>query len=152
MSLDSYGIEYRPLWDCFLCRQCRYGVLPGQIRAHWRKQHGIKGGELRTIVDACSLHRTEHLPGEACIPLELDTADPVLVLYDDAFQCQIDRQSCRYICRDVRDIRQHCRTAHGWLEFTRRGRPSRLVRSMLTDTPTASQTLDGSVLSKNLSV
>ena len=83
MSLDSYGISYRPLWDCFLCGQCRHGVRPGEVRAHWRKRHGIKGKELRTIVDICGSHRTEPPESQACLPSELDRVDPVLLYYND---------------------------------------------------------------------
>jgi superfamily II DNA helicase RecQ len=130
MSLDLHGILYRPVWDCFLCGQCRYGVRPGEVHAHWGKRHGIKGRELRTIIDICGSHRTEHLESCAHIASELDTADPILLYYNDGLQCQKVGQACSYICRDERKMRQHCRTAHGWSEFGRRGRPSGLVRSI----------------------
>uniref|UniRef100_A0A7N2N6W0 DNA 3'-5' helicase n=1 Tax=Quercus lobata TaxID=97700 RepID=A0A7N2N6W0_QUELO len=131
MSLDSYGITYRPLWDCFLCRACRFGVRPGQVRAHWGKQHQRKGDELRTIEELCGSRRKDRPDGDnPRIPSRLEEADPALRLYNNALQCQIDRQTCRYICRGVRDMRKHCRTTHAWVEFGRKGRPSGLVRGI----------------------
>jgi hypothetical protein len=134
MSLDSYGTSYRPLWNCFLCGQCRHGVRPGEVRAHWRKRHGIKGKELRTIVDICGSHRTEPLESQACLPSEPDQVDPTLLYYNDGLQCRKVGRACSYICRDERKMRQHCRTVHGWSEFGRKGRPSGLVRSLASST------------------
>lgn len=136
MSLDSYGVSYRPQWDCFLCGQCRHGVRPGEVYAHWRKRHGIKGKELRTIVDICGSHRTEHLESQARLPSEFDRVDPILLYHNDGLQCRKVGRACFYICRDERKMRQHCRTVHGWSEFGRKGRPSRLVRSLA---PSATQ-------------
>ena len=130
MSLISYGITYRSQWDCFLCSSCRYGVRPDQVRAHWSKQHLIKGDKLHTIEGLCRSHRTEHLESESGIPLQLEKADSILLLYNDAFQCQIDKHVCYYICQDERKMRQHCRTTYSWLEFGRKGRPSTVVRGM----------------------
>jgi hypothetical protein len=127
-SLESYGITYRPSWDCFLCGACRFAVRPSHVRAHWSKQHQRKGNELRTIEELCESQRTDRPNGKPRIPSQLEEADPALRLYDNALQCQIDRQTCRYICRGVRDMRKHCRTAHAWSEFGRKGRPSDLVR------------------------
>jgi len=128
MSLISYGITYRSQWDCFLCSSCCYGVRPDQVQAHWSKRHLIKGEKLRTIDRLCRSYRTENIEDESGIPLQLEKADSILHLYDDAFQCQVDKHACQYICRDERKIRQHCRTTHSWSEFGRKGRPSNIVR------------------------
>lgn len=115
--------EYR----VFICRVCPIGVDRRHLQTHFKKQHSYTPDQLRTINAYRALQR--HDETGPSVPSFLSTPIPELPLIYDGLLCQVDPTVCRYLCRRLHGIKRHCRTAHQWRQYPRRGRPRQAGRA-----------------------
>jgi hypothetical protein len=111
------------------------------VQTHCRVQHRLSGEQLRTVAifqeETLDSHLKQSYKPE--IPSLIRQPDPDLHLYEDGFLCVLSR-TCRYVCRNRRNIQQHCREKHGWTENSRRGRPPKKGDRLRTTTTTTTTT------------
>lgn len=115
----------------FICRKCYAGVDRRHLRSHFQKQHAFGQSQLRTIGEYSRSQQSEEV--DPRVPPFLTAPIPALPLVYDGLLCQVEPDSCRYICRRVHGIKRHCRTDHQWKQYQRRGRPGKVERARSSD-------------------
>lgn len=131
----SFLAEYR----VFVCRRCRTGVDRRHLSTHFAKQHVYTRDQLRTIQAYHDL-QFDGDPEEPLLPPSLPGPVAELPLTHDGLLCQVDPDSCRYVCRREHGMKRHCRTVHQWTQHTGRGRPGPAVRARLASAVAVSGT------------
>ncbi len=113
-------------------------ILPSQIMAHfqgskhrWTVQ---RARDLITVINEASLNLIQYLM-KFEMPEYVDSAMSKLKVCTNGLICQLESDNCRYICRNVKFMRTHCKQKHGWKQQTQRGRPSksRQIRQRRSD-------------------
>ena len=115
--------HHLPEWTVVVCKECQYAVWPDQVKGHLQgKQHRVP------IVEASGIsEKVQEWPGVTRFPSEFQmptyVEEPVveIPLYTDGWKCRLDDQQCPYICRDIKTIKKHWRTHHGWSVRSARG-------------------------------
>lgn len=80
--------------------------------------------DLITAIDEASLNLIRYFM-EFKVPSYVDSAVSELEICTDGLMCQLEPDDCRYICRNAKKMRIHCKQKHGWKQQTQRGRPSK---------------------------
>jgi Orsellinic acid/F9775 biosynthesis cluster protein D len=106
---------------------CGHAVWPDQIMAHCKgKQHKMATKEAVEIADAfrneAGLKRHSD---ELQMPRSARQAIAQLPIYTDGLICTLEPGVCRYICRNRRNMGDHCRVKHGWKSHSGSGRPKK---------------------------
>ncbi|KAF6805085.1 hypothetical protein CPLU01_16012 [Colletotrichum plurivorum] len=106
-----------------ICQKCRYAVVSDEVLAHLRNHHRrIKVAERKRIIE-----RIQSVRGIIRSQTELQsfpypdaTVEPIAHIAPpqaDGLRCQ----ACRYACRRVRNMQEHCRVEHGWKNEWQKG-------------------------------
>ena len=109
-----------------ICIPCQYAIIPSQLTTHLRSHHSRLTIEERrdyiTKVNGCLTLANVH---EAVVyPILTDPPVPCLPVYFDGLKCNAVNHgniACAYICRDLRQMRKHCKDKHGWINEQKRG-------------------------------
>ncbi|KXH39658.1 hypothetical protein CSAL01_12557 [Colletotrichum salicis] len=106
-----------------ICISCQFAVAAKEITTHVRTRHST----IRPSERAQIAHTISNIPGvlldqaaAAQLRYPDPTSSPILHLAKpqaDGIRCH----QCRYVCRQVRRIQEHCRTEHGWSNSRARG-------------------------------
>ncbi|QGA18638.1 hypothetical protein EYB26_006323 [Talaromyces marneffei] len=112
-----------------ICRECRYGVWPSQIKGHLQRAHRHVSPAIRIQLgdEVCSWPDIAVNPIELEIPPIRTQAIPQLISPVDGWRCQLAPGSCSYICRNINTMRQHWLKQHSWSRTSHRGQPKRAV-------------------------
>ncbi len=123
-----------------VCKPCMHAIWPSQFKAHYQgPKHQWEVQCVRNLVaaiDEASLDLIQH-PMEFEVPDYVGSAVSELNICTDGLMCQLDAESCLYICRVGKNMRTHCKQKHGWKQQAQRGRPSRSrqIRQQRIDAP-----------------
>ena len=91
-----------------MCKECRHGVLPSQVKSHLQQAHTVKRKQAKIIADKIS-----SWTGLIKYASELEVPDQIikpvyqLPVYVDRLMCQIKPEHCRQICQSREAIRKH---------------------------------------------
>ncbi len=123
-------VEYALL----VCRECRHGVLPSQVKSHLQRAHRVKRKQAEVVADeVSSWARLIEYASELEVPRQAIKPIPQLPVYTDGLMCRIHPDHCRQIFRSERVIKNHWRDAHSWSPAEKGGRPSGVEQKKIQD-------------------
>ncbi|KAK2758592.1 hypothetical protein CKAH01_05640 [Colletotrichum kahawae] len=110
-------------YSILICTLCKYAVIANEVTAHLRNHHRSITAKARSKVarlvgDIPSIIRSQadlqsfQYPDSTVKPIA-HIAPPQV----DGLRCH----SCRYMCRRVRNMQEHCRVEHGWQNDWQKG-------------------------------
>ncbi len=131
-----YIAEFR----VFVCEACGYAVLPIHMESHlananhgWTRQ---ERAELTAKIEDMDVRIQNE--GDLVRHYRQPSPDSVAIQYlpvhRDGFQCGSNSE-CRYITTTEKKIRAHLRSAHGWNNSRKAGRPRALAESQVSNNP-----------------
>jgi hypothetical protein len=126
-SVASQHFEHLAEYALAVCRECRHGVLPSQIKSHVQRSHRVKRKEAELIAD-----EVRNWAGLIEYASELEVPDQViepiyqLPVYEDGLVCRLDPGRCRQIFHSTEGIRKHWQKIHDWPPAGKGGRPTRV--------------------------
>ena len=111
-----------------VCVQCEYAVRPVHVLAHLQQEHRRLAQSSResiartfsTLIGVANRKEDIQYPSPQDVPV---TGLPV---HSDGLRCTAVTEQgsqCRYICRTMQGIQQHCKQQHGWGNRQKRGDP-----------------------------
>jgi superfamily II DNA helicase RecQ len=126
-KMDKPQILIIPEYKLLVCAapSCQHVVWLNQITSHCRgPKHRLKAKEARQIADK---HKDDDItvPRSIEVPNFVEYAVSHLPVHTDGLRCDNDADACHYICRSEKVMRIHCRDAHGWSQYPRRGRQTK---------------------------
>lgn len=131
-SIASQHFEHLAEYALAVCRECRHGVLPSQIKSHVQRSHHVKRKEAELIADevwnwaGLSKYASElNVPNQVIKPIQQ------LPVYQDGKMCQLDPDRCRQIFRSERVMKNHWRDIHRWSPAEKGGRPTRVQQKAI---------------------
>jgi hypothetical protein len=133
-SVTSDMFEHLAVYALAVCKECRHGVLPSQVKSHLQRAHCVKSKQAKLAAD-----KVNSWPGLIQYPSKLEVPSQIveptyqLPVYADGLMCQIDLDHCRQIFRSAHTIRNHWREAHNWSPAEKRGRPSQVKQKKIQD-------------------
>lgn len=126
--MDSFNpfLETLPQHRVVICTQCQYAIIPSSIKEHLRTSHKrLILEHRREIIDTVTKDtRLAHTESEVIYPAPTDAPLEQLPVYFDGLKCAARGQptgTCRYVCRTIRGMQDHCERRHGWVNIQRRG-------------------------------
>ena len=128
--MDAFNevFVYQPKYRSIVCKRCKYAVNPAQIRGQITANHSTvtKQERQQIIKFVAGLLQIAHTQDEVRYPDIRSAAVAGLPIYTDGMRCTAieEGQPCHYVCRSSYGIATHCRTAHGWDNPRKRGRPT----------------------------
>lgn len=128
--MDAFNevFVHQPKYRLIVCKRCKYAVNPAQIRGHITANHSTvtKQERQQIIKFVAGLPQIAHTQDEVRYPDIRSAAVAGLPIYTDGMRCTAieEGQPCHYVCRSSYGIATHCRTAYGWDNPRKRGRPT----------------------------
>lgn len=132
--------EHLPQYRIIICQKCRFAPVPGQLERHLANHHLLLSpGQRQVILDKVqSLPNLAYVESDVIYPKSRDVPVAGLPVYYDGLRCTTrdtyDVQ-CRYVCRTLRGMQEHCRNEHDWVNRQKRGRPVRTKKSQTAERP-----------------
>jgi hypothetical protein len=115
-----------------VCKECRHGVLPSQVKSHLQRAHRVKGKQAEIVADEVSSWAgLIEYASEVEVPSQVIRAIQQLPVYADGLMCQIDPGRCCQIFRSAHTIRDHWRKVHDWSVAGKGGRPSGVAQKKI---------------------
>jgi hypothetical protein len=126
--------EYLVRYALAVCKECRHGVLPSQIKSHVQRSHQTKRKEAELIADEVrSWAGLIEYANELEVPSQVIEPIHQLPVYKDGLMCRLDPDRCRQILRSERVMRNHWREAHEWSPAENGGRPTRIQQKNIQE-------------------
>jgi hypothetical protein len=133
-SIASQHFEHLAEYALAVCRECRHGVLPSQIKSHVQRSHHVKRKEAELIADEVrSWAGLSEYASELNVPSQVIEPIQQLPVYQDGKMCRLDPDRCRQIFRSERVMKNHWRDIHGWSPAEKGGRPNRVQQKAMDD-------------------
>jgi hypothetical protein len=112
-SVAGEYFEHLVAYALAICKECRHGVLPSQVKSHLQRAHRVKGKQAEVTADEVSgwAGLIEHA-SELEVPGQVITAIQQLPVYADGLMCCIDLDHCCQIFRSEETIRKHWQKMH----------------------------------------
>lgn len=111
MEFIAYLKEYR----IAVGKPCMHAIWPSQFKAHYQgSKHQWKVQRVRnlvTAIDEASLDLIQYLMKFEVLDY-VGSAASELNICTDELMCQLDAESCLYICRVSKNMRTHCKQKH----------------------------------------
>jgi hypothetical protein len=108
-----------------MCRECRHGVLPSQIKSHVQRSHHVKHKEAELIADEVrNWAGLSEYASELNVPSQFVKPIQQLPVYQDRKMCQLGPNRCRQIFQSERVMKNHWRDIHGWSPAEKGRRPT----------------------------
>jgi RecQ family ATP-dependent DNA helicase len=121
-------------YSLVICKECRHGVLPSQIKGHLQRAHRVAHKQAELAAEEISNWAgLIQYGGELEVPRQVVRPIHQLPVYPDGLRCQIEPGRCHSVFRSAETIRKHWQTAHGWSAAGKGGRPSRLEARRIQD-------------------
>jgi hypothetical protein len=128
---DKY-FEHLVAYALAVCKECRHGVLPSQIKSHLQRAHRVKGQQAEIVADEVSSWAgLIEYASELEVPSQVIQAIQQLLVYADGLMCRIDPDRCGQIFRSAHAIKNHWREVHNWSVAGKGGRPSRVEQKKI---------------------
>jgi superfamily II DNA helicase RecQ len=114
--------EYRVI----VCKRCQYAVRPDHVQAHLQQAHRTTSKDQRESIARvlAEWRDVARKKDDVRYPHPHDAPISGLPIYSDGLKCNGSDETgetCRYICRTIRGIQQHCKQQHGWVNRQKRG-------------------------------
>ena len=133
-SVASQHFEHLAKYALAVCRECRHGVLPSQIKGHVQRNHHVKRKEAELIADEVrNWAGLIEYASELNVPSQVIEPIQQLPVYQDGKMCRLDPDRCRQIFRSERVMKNHWRDIHGWSPAEKGGRPTRVQQEAIDD-------------------
>jgi hypothetical protein len=131
-SVAGEYFEHLVTYALAVCKECRHGVLPSQVKSHLQRTHHINCKQADLIAEDVSswVGLIKHA-SELEVPSQVISAIQQLPVYADGFMCRIDLDHCRQIFRSKETIRKHWEKMHNWSAARKRGRPSQVEQKKI---------------------
>ena len=127
-SMDDFEqwFQHYPQYRVIICKQCQYAVVPVQMQRHLREHHSRLSVQQRNgmIAKVQSLPDLASTMAEVIYPTPRSDPIPELPVFHDGLRCVgrlPEHRKCRYVCRTVRRIQEHCKQTHQWANNQSRG-------------------------------
>lgn len=133
-SITGEYFEQLVAYALAVCKKCRHGVLPSQIKSHLQRAHRVKSKQAESAADEVSSWAgLVEYASEVEVPSQAIESIPQLPVYTDGLMCRIRPDRCRQIFRSERVMKNHWRDAHSWSPAEKGGRPSRVEQKKIQD-------------------
>lgn len=118
-TLNSF-LEVLPQYRVVICTCCQYAVVPAGISKHLRTSHKRLSLQHRRQIEEEITKDRRLAPTESEVIYPLPTDPPLeqLPVYFDGLKCGARDQpnsACRYVCRTIRGMQEHCKEQNGWV-------------------------------------
>jgi hypothetical protein len=113
-----------------VCRKCRHGVRPNEIKGHLKGPRHRLPKETREEVGQAIAQwdNINHDPNTLEIPTAIDDPIEAFEVHHDGLLCEKDPTQCRFITRSLKVMQRHWREKHEWTSLPKGGRPSQRQR------------------------
>jgi hypothetical protein len=133
-SVTGKYFEHLVAYALAVCKECRHGVLPSQVKSHLQRAHRVKGKQAELVADEVSSWAgLVEYASELEVPSQVIQAIQQLPVYVDGLMCRIDPDRCCQIFRSAHAIKNHWREVHDWSVAGKGGRPSRVEQKKIRD-------------------
>ena len=117
-----------------VCKECRHGVLPSQIKSHVQRAHPGKRKQAKAIAEEVgSWAGLIQYASELEVPSQVMEPIHPLPVYQDGLICRLAPERCRQIFRSEGAIKKHWRVAHDWSPAGKSGHPSRVEQKEIRE-------------------
>jgi RecQ family ATP-dependent DNA helicase len=117
-----------------VCKECRHGVLPSQIKSHVQRAHPAKRKQAKVIAEEVgSWAGLIQYAGELEVPSQVIEPIHPLPVYQDGLMCRLAPDRCRQIFRSEGAMKKHWRVAHEWSPAGKGGHPTRVEQKDIRD-------------------
>lgn len=139
--------SHLPEFQVVICKKCKYAVLPSCIDSHFapERPHGLTRKARRQITDGLGriggLIKNEEILKSCKFPFPADTSSPIAALaapQSNGFRCTFhvgEGVTCPYVCGNIRNIRKHSWSEHGWKSINKGGRPKKDAPKVSQEVP-----------------
>lgn len=109
-----------PNFEVIVCKDCRFAVVPDQVKAHLRQSHGLLTaktrneivGHVQQLENIAYRHEDVHYP-----VFEEEAINELGPALENCYQCK----ECGSLTESKKGIEGHCREKHGWASSKGRG-------------------------------
>jgi len=118
-----------------ICRTCKHAVAASQFQRHIQDASARHSAALhdsetrRRVVERFTPLNAVDIK-DLVIPSTTVRSIDGLNIYIDGLMCNTGEDECRFISREMRVIKRHCRQEHGWSNPQGRGRPRKGNRNV----------------------
>jgi hypothetical protein len=97
-SVAGEYFEHLVEYALAVCKECRHGVLPSQVKSHLQRAHRVKSKQAELVADEVSswIGLIEYA-SELEVPSQIVEPTHQLPIYADGLICRIDLDCCRQI-------------------------------------------------------
>lgn len=125
-SIAGGCFEHLVEYALAVCKECRHGVLPSQIKNHVQRTHPVKRKQAKAIAEEVgSWAGLIQYAGELEVPSQAIKPIHQLPVYQDGLMCRLAPDHCRQIFRSEGVMKKHWRVAHEWSPAGKSGHPTR---------------------------
>jgi hypothetical protein len=97
-SVAGKYFEHLFAYALAVCKECKQGVLPSQVKSHLQRAHRVSRKQAESIAeDIASWAGLVEYASELEVPSQVIPAIQQLAVYVDGLMCQIDADYCRQI-------------------------------------------------------
>ncbi len=133
-SIAGEYFEHLVKYALAVCKKCRHGVLPSQVKSHLQRAHTVKRKQAEVIADKISSWAgLIEYASELEVPSQIVKPVYQLPVYADGLMCRIKPEHCRQICQSREAMRKHWQKAHDWSVAGKGGRPSQVEKAEVQD-------------------
>jgi hypothetical protein len=133
-SVAGEHFEHLVEYALAVCKECRHGVLPSQIKSHVQRSHHAKRKKAELIADEVSSWAgLIEYASELEVPSQVIKPIHQLPVYEDGLMCRLAPDYCRQIFRSERVIKKHWRDAHEWSPAGKGGRLTQVQQKNIQD-------------------
>lgn len=117
-----------------VCKECRHGVLPSQIKNHVQHAHPTKRKQAKAIADKVGTWAgLIEYASELEVPSQVIEPVQQLPVYKDGLMCQLAPDRCRQIFRSKNVMKKHWQVAHEWSPAGKGRRPRQEQQKKIED-------------------
>lgn len=110
--MENEWFQKVPILRILLCRQCKYGVRPREVKQHLKKRHQLNHTVASQVAKAVTQwDDVTQDSNDIEIPHALDEPLPLLPCEPSGLLCRRDPQ-CHFIASTMASIRKHWRISH----------------------------------------
>ena len=125
-SIAGGYFEHLVEYALAVCKECRHGVLPSQIKNHVQRAHPAKRKQAKEIAeDVGNWAGLIQYASELEVPSQVIKPIQQLPVYKDGLMCRLAPDHCRQIFRSVSVMKKHWRVAYEWSPAGKGGRLER---------------------------
>lgn len=130
--MECEYFEHLIKYQVAVCKECRHGIIPSQIKNHLQHIHKVRQLQAEIIADSVrSWPGLTEYASEIAVPEHAVPPICQLLEYTDGLKCQLDPTDCHQILRSKEAMRKHWKKRHNWTPAAKKGRPSLSARGRI---------------------